>query len=160
MQFQITDEIKNLCQQLADLYADKLAQDNAIATGNLINHLNHVIIEDDGDGISVYFELPEYWKYAPEGKYGEEKTNPKLPPVEPLIQWAKAKGLPIPQDELPSFAWGLAHKILNEGWKNQPRMNLAETLANPTFNEICDKIEDAIISQVISDEIDALLNNL
>lgn len=156
MEIKITSEIRELCQQLANLYADKLAEDNAVATGKLINSLNHVIIENDENGVSVYFELPEYWKYAPEN----ERTGGKMPPVEPLEQWIRDKRLNVEESKIPSVAWAIALKIKEEGWDNQPRHNFIDTLSNPKFNDICDRIENAIYQQVIDSEIDNLIDDL
>lgn len=70
--------------------------------------------------------------YMPYAKFIEYGTEPHMPPVEPLVDWANIKlGLPI--EEAKKVAWAIAMKIAKEGVK--PR---------PFFRNAIDKVRDDI----------------
>src|SRR5699024_9891814 len=70
--------------------------------------------------------------YTEQLVYGRKPGN--MPPVEPLIRWAKAK-FGVGDREATSIAWGTAHKIAQEGttWYQQGGTDLLEFLESDKF---------------------------
>lgn len=57
--------------------------------------------------------------YMPYSSFIEYGTEPHMPPVEPLIEWAKIK-LGMDEKEAKKVAWAIAMKIAKEGTKPRP----------------------------------------
>lgn len=70
-----------LIQQIKD--ADK------VATGYLAKNIDYQLIEAL-DVISIGIKAPEYLEYVDSGR----RKGAKQPPYEPIMKWAKARGLP------------------------------------------------------------------
>ena len=67
------------------------------ASGNFINN-SEFIFNDSKNSFELY--LPTYWRYIDEGR-----QPGKRPPIKPLLEWARLKGLPE------SYAWGAQKNI-------------------------------------------------
>lgn len=75
---------------VANLYQDKLISDDKIASGNLLNSVDFLVLRQ-GQKIWVELHLEEYWKYVENG------SKPHWPPVDKLVEWIKIKPvLPTP----------------------------------------------------------------
>lgn len=148
---EITQEIKEVCQQIADAYRRQLVADGAVATGELADSLDNIQTEMDGSVFSLYFLLPYYWKYAPENSYpNTPNTEGKFPSkemVRSLEKWIDAKNLDL-------NAYAVGKKILAEGWDRQPRKNLEQTLSSSEVENLISILEDLIISQIIDKELE------
>ena len=90
-------EFKNLYQSLteytnavAELYKNKLIEDDKKATGNLIQSVK-AIVEIDGWNYMGELSLVDYWKYV---EYG---SKPHWPPVNAILKWIEAKPV-IPRE--------------------------------------------------------------
>lgn len=136
----VTNDMKEVCRQIATLYKNQLEADNAVATGTLINSVDNFEIEADDLHFSLFFNLPRYWKFAPENV----RSGNKMPPVQAIQDWINAKNL-----DLNAFA--VAKTIAEVGWKNQPRKNLQEVIDSQSVQDLTDELEDMIIEQLEED---------
>lgn len=146
------NRIKELVEQLAQIYRDNIEQAGAVATGKLKEFTTS--IESDNTGLSVYYTLPHYWKYSPESKFNNSRlaTYPsgvKKPPiamVNAIDKWLEIKGLPL-------NAWAVATTIANEGWKGQPKELLNKSVRDQSADDIIDQICSVYLDSM-EEEID------
>ena len=144
-------KIRELINKLADVYRNDIDSANAVATGKLKNFT--VDYDTDTTGLSVYYTLPFYWKYAPETKYNNKnlptyESGIKKPPyamVKALESWLEIKGLPY-------NAWAVATDIANDGWKDEPKQLLhtaiRKTESDTIIDEICNVYLDSIEEEI------------
>lgn len=84
------------------------------------------IIKEDSEGISLTIEIPAYGKFVDSGR----KPGSKMPPIQPIKDWAKGKGIAQFRDKKGKYisydarAWLIAHKIGRDGIKARPFINL------------------------------------
>jgi hypothetical protein len=102
--------VVELIQQLKD--ADK------VATGNLAKNIDYELIEAL-DLISIGIKAPEYLEYVDQGR----RAGAKQPPYEPIMKWAKKRGLQRFRDKKGRFisdkarAFVIARGIAKNGIK-------------------------------------------
>lgn len=141
-------EIKNLCQQLLDLYKARVNEEHR-SSGELSDTATYTI-ENDGKYFTVCFNLAEYWKYLENG------TKPHFPPPSAIEQWITVKPL-IPKainGKIPTtkqLAFLISRKISEVG---TPATKMLErTINSPEADSIIEQIEDEII-KIIEIQID------
>ena len=89
------DKLKKALQVFGQEYIDAidkiLRQEDKIATGDLIKSLKPRVIKT-GFGTSYTLKViaEDYLKYVDEGR----KAGSKAPPIKPIQEWARVKGLP------------------------------------------------------------------
>lgn len=155
MRIQLTSELQNLCDRFADRYRQSIKDANAVASGRLVNFTTDV--ETDGTVFTLYYNLPDYYKYSPEGEYNnrnlpKSKDGQYYLPTSSMYyaikEWTIEKGLDS------SNAWGYAFKIANEGWKNQPKKLFEKHLDNS--DDLVNEIENNIYEQIETDIVTLL----
>lgn len=72
---------------------------------------------------------------APHAAYLEFGTRPHMPPVAPLIAWAK-RVLRVSDAEAKSIGWAIAKKIAEKGTEPQPYLRPGVDYAVPKAEEI------------------------
>lgn len=108
---------------------------NTLADSNLIKSLE-VIATDDGD-LVFDIMMNDYIQYIESGR----RKGAKMPPVEPIVKWAKRHG--IPSDN--STIWAIRKAISRDGIRPRPIFeHVMEELDNKWDNEWSDKIFDKI----------------
>lgn len=142
---EITEEMRSICRRISQIYKQHLQDNNAVATGTLVNALDkEPELEADDFVFSMFLVIPNYWKYAPEN----ERNGNKRPPIKAIQDWIDAKNL-----DLNAFA--VAENIAKYGWKDQPRKNLQETLDSQEIdfllNELCDLIQNQMEDDVLDE---------
>lgn len=81
------------------------------ATGNLIRSFNYRL-QDTARGIQTVISAEPYLTYVDKGRRAYPESAPeKKPPIAPLLQWARVKGLPS------AAAYGARHNIWRGGIK-------------------------------------------
>lgn len=140
----VTDEMKEICRRIAELYKRQLEEDGAVATGELRDSVDDWHTEADDLSFSLFFSLPRYWKFAPEN----ERTGHRMPPVKAIKDWIDAKHLDLNE-------WAVAKTIAEVGWQNQPRKNLQDVIDSNEMevliNELVRLIEEQIIDDTLND---------
>ena len=141
---QNSSDIKNICQQIADVYKRKMQQANYDPRGQLMNF--NWVTEYNGTSFSLYFVLPDYWIYAEEGR-----GPGKMPPVDQIVKWIQFKKL-VPSTKnggkVPTtqqLAFAIAKSIAKNGTKGK---HLLQQTIDETYNTLVDKLVDAITDQL------------
>ena len=107
----MSERLAKILEQYKDTIVTKLKSriisDGKVATGNLEKSITGIV---EGTSISIF--ASEYWYVV---NYGR-KPGSKRPPIRPIIEWMKIKGI---QESTPkktkSLAWVIAKKIGDEG---------------------------------------------
>lgn len=107
----MSERLAKILEQYKDTIVTKLKgriiSDGKVATGDLEKSITGIV---EGTSISIF--ASEYWYVV---NYGR-KPGSKRPPIRPIIEWMKIKGI---QESTPkktkSLAWVIAKKIGDEG---------------------------------------------
>ena len=149
-----TTEIKNICEQIAYVYRDKMSNAGYDKNGELMNFT--WVTEYKGNLFSLYFNLPDYFQFAENGR------NPgKFPPPDAILKWIQTKRL-IPKTKngkIPStkqLVYLISRKIALKGTQGK---HLLQQTIDETFNTLVDQLVDLIAEQ-LETEIDNEVNNL
>lgn len=119
-----TTEIKNICQQIADIYKNKMQQAGYNQQGELMNFT--WVTEYNGSMFALYFILPDYWVYAEEGR-----RPGKFPPPDAILKWIQFKRLvPRPYTVVPDTkqtVFIIANAIKKKkGMRKLPNLTMVE----------------------------------
>lgn len=123
-----------------NLYQDRLILHDRIATGELLNSVDNVRVEFDGQAYEVKIDLAKYWRYV------EMDTSPHWPPPSAILSWVEAKPiLPRPGEKLPrkfdlkkwqkQKAFLIGRKIAEKGTKGIPDLTDSVEDMNKAFQE-------------------------
>lgn len=129
-----------------------LRQKNKIATGDLLDSISYEV--DPKGGVTFYYE--DYGEYVESGR-----KKGIMPPVGPLIQWAKIKGLEQFRDKKGRFisneqrGWMIAMGIKKNGIKAFP---FYQDAIDQSMNDLAYQLEEAVAIAVESD-IEALMES-
>lgn len=149
----VNDEISNLCEQLLQLYKDKLKEQNNIASGKLYDTAK--VITQWGDNyFEVFFELQDYWKYLEAG------TKPHFPPVSAIEEWITAKKI-VPRTQngkVPTtkqLAFLISRSISEKGTKVYSPLQRSLSEADDLINKIAEEI-----SKIFEEQLDKEIEEL
>lgn len=126
---------------VAEKYRDKVTAAGKNASGTLSDTV-HSYIDRQGDVITLWLSLEDYWKYLERGTrfQGPFRKQGKRPPLKPFVDWVRYKAIPLKGKKPEQVAWGVAMKVWKEGTK--PFWFLRDTLAE--FPDIMERVEDAL----------------
>ena len=150
---EITKEMQEVASQIAQLYKDKLTEDDAVASGKLRDF--KVTCEMSGSFFEVYFHLQDYWKYVEKGRKAGS-----YPPISAIRKWIDIKPV-IPRainGKVPTkdqLAYLISRKIYRVGI--DPRPLLQEAI--DSAEDLIDKLV-ALIDQQLELEINQELEEL
>lgn len=152
--------------KVLERYADafiKNAQQNldkndSNASGALQRSMDLDKITIDTDKMSVTIQLEDYWYYVEHGTspdYGARKSERKMPPVKPLIEWIKNKPVPPKVEGLTvkQRAYGLAKHIQKHGTKPKPFFEKAKKQTWQQFKDDIASAVDADVKEYIEQEV-------
>ena len=106
------------------------------ASGQLVKSINYKL-KEEAEGYQLVIESEDYLKFVDEGR-----RRGTYPPIKPLINWTKIKGLPI------GAAYGTQKNIFKFGIK--PTNVIQRTIrAIETSNEEQKKYEDEVVNNII-----------
>lgn len=137
--------IKDITNLFAAALKDRLADDNSIATGTLVNSIKD-IVKFDGKYLTVSIQLEDYWKWVENGR----KAG-KFPPVDAIKKWItikpvipRGKNGKVPTENQLSYLIG--RKIAREGTRANPFLE-------PTIRDfkLVDKIYAAVNSMLTNE---------
>ena len=138
-----TTEIKSICQQIADVYKSKMQQAGYDQQGELMRF--NWVTEYNGSMFALYFNLPDYWQYAENGR-----GPGKFPPIDAILKWVEFKRLvPRPiNGRVPStkqLAYLISRKIARKGTEGK---HLLQQTIDETYNTLVDQLVDAITNEL------------
>lgn len=142
-------------KELADKNKRNLVNDDAVASGKLINSIRY-IFNKNNTSFEISMEMAEYWKYVENGR-----KSGKFPPISAIREWVNVKRvIPRPYNgKLPTenqLAFLIARSISKKGIRPKPIFN--DTL-DDAMNDFENGLEDAFTKDVENemDKITVLL---
>lgn len=153
MEWKFTYEALN---ELGELYVAELTKQliaaDKDATGNLIKSLDYEVLKKL-DGFLLEIQAAGYLKYVDQGR----KPNSKMPPVDSIIPWVKARGLQFRNKKgqfitRESTAFVISRSIGRKGIKPT---NVIEKTQISVLNKY-----DDIIRSAFKKDIEDILNNI
>lgn len=136
-------DIMQVCQEIADYYRMLMADADYDKNAQLYNFKE--IVEYRGSLFEIFFELPDYWKYAENGR-----GPGKRPPIDAIIKWVQHKRLATSTTgkarSTTQIAYAISWKIAREGTEGK---HLLQRTIDETYNTLVDRLVE-----LISDELD------
>lgn len=136
-------DIRTICQQIADIYKNKMQNAEYDPSGELMNFT--WVTEYNGSIFALYFNLPDYWIFAEEGR-----RPGKFPPPNAILKWIQFKRL-VPRainGKVPStnqLVYLISRKIALEGMKGK---HLLQQTIDEIYNTLVDKLVEAITEEL------------
>lgn len=149
-----TTEIRNICQQIADIYKNKMKQAGYDQQGELMNFT--WVTEYSGTMFALYFNLPDYWEFAENGR-----KPGKFPPPDAILKWIQFKRL-VPKaynGKVPTtnqLVYLISRKIAEKGTQGK---HLLQQTIDETYDTLVDKLVEAITNQ-LEEELEKDIENV
>lgn len=138
-----TTEIRNICQQIAQVYRDKMSNAGYNTNGELMNFT--WVTEYNGTMFALYFNLPDYWQFAENGR-----KPGKFPPPDAILKWIQFKQL-VPKavnGKVPTtsqLVYLISRKIAEKGTKGK---HLLQETIDDTYDTLVDQLVEAITNEM------------
>ena len=139
-----TTEIRNICEQIAQVYRDKMSNAGYDLNGELMKFT--WVTEYNGNLFELYFLLPDYWQYAENGR-----RPGKFPPPDAILKWIQFKRLvpnPGRNGKIPDtrqLVYLISRKIALQGTEGKHLFE--KTLDDPNLDNLADNLVELITSQ-------------
>lgn len=138
-----TTEIKNICEQIAQVYREKMSNAGYDKNGELMNFT--WVTEYKGNLFSLYFNLPDYFLFSENGR-----KPGKFPPPDAILKWIQTKQL-VPRTmngKIPStnqMVYLISRKIALHGTEGK---HLLQQTIDETFDTLVDRLVEAIADKI------------
>ena len=150
-----TTEIRNICEQIAQVYRDKMSNADYDPNGELMKFT--WVTEYNGNLFELYFNLPDYWYYAENGR-----RPGKFPPPDKILRWIQFKRI-VPSShsgKIPStnqLVYLISRKIALKGTEGKHLFE--KTLDDPNLDKLADKLVELITTE-FEKEIEKEIQNI
>ena len=151
-----TTEIRNICEQIAQVYRDKMRNAGYEPNGELMNFT--WVTEYKDNLFEVYFDLPPYFPFAENGR-----RPGKFPPPDAILKWVQFKRLvprPGRDGKVPStnqLVYLISRKIATKGTEGKHLFE--KTLDDPNLDNLADKLVELITAE-FEKEIEKYIESL
>lgn len=151
-----TTEIRNICEQIAQVYRDKMNNAGYDPNGELMKFT--WVTEYNGNLFELYFNLPDYYIFAENGR-----RPGKFPPPNAILKWVQFKRLvprPGRDGKVPStnqLVYLISRKIATKGTEGQHLFE--KTLNDPNLDKLADNLVELITAQ-FEKEIEKEIQNI
>ena len=138
-----TTEIRNICEQIAQVYRDKMSNAGYDSNGELMQFT--WVTEYNGNLFELYFNLPDYWQYAENGR-----RPGKFPPPDAILKWIQFKRI-VPSShsgKIPTtnqLVYLISRKIALKGTQGKP---LLQQTNDETYDTLVDRLVEAIADKI------------
>lgn len=150
-----TTEIRNICEQIAQVYRDKMNNAGYDPNGELMKFT--WVTEYNGNLFELYFNLPDYYIFAENGR-----RPGKMPPVNKILKWIEFKHL-VPRSNngrVPTtrqLAFAISKHIALHGTEGKHLFE--KTLNDPNLDKLADNLVELITAQ-FEKEIEKEIQNI
>ena len=144
---EITSEIRNICEQIAQVYRNKMSNAGYDPNGELMKFT--WVAEYNGNLFELHFNLPDYQQYAENGR-----RPGRFPPPDAILKWIQVKRLvprPGRDGKLPStnqLVYLISRKIATKGTEGkhllQQTIDGADDLIDQIINEFTKQLQEEI----------------
>ena len=138
-----TTEIRNICEQIAQVYRDKMSNAGYDPNGELMKFT--WVTEYNGNLFELSWLLPDYFPFAENGR-----RPGKMPPVNKILQWIEFKHL-VPRSNngrVPTtrqLAFAISKHIALHG--TQGKHLFEKTLDDQNLDNLADKLVELITAE-------------
>lgn len=138
-----TTEIRNICEQIAQVYRDKMSIAGYDPNGELMKFT--WVTEYNGNLFQLYFALPQYWQYA---EYGRRPG--KFPPPNEILKWIQFKRI-VPSShsgKIPTtnqLVYLISRKIALKGTQGK---HLLQQTIDATYDTLVDRLVEVIADNI------------
>lgn len=138
-----TTEIKNICEQIAAVYRDKMSNAGYDKNGELMRFT--WVTEYKGNLFNLSFVLPDYFPFAENGR-----KPGKFPPPDAILKWIQTKQL-VPRTmngKIPStnqIVYLISRKIALKGTEGK---HLLQQTIDETYDNLVDRLVEAIANKI------------
>ena len=138
-----TTEIRNICEQIAQVYRDKMSNAGYDPNGELMKFT--WVTEYNGNLFQLYFNLPQYWQYA---EYGRRPG--KFPPPDEILKWIQFKRI-VPSShsgKIPTtnqLVYLISRKIALKGTQGK---HLLQQTIDSTYDTLVDRLVEVIADKI------------
>ena len=128
---------------------DSLYEQKAVITGKLARSIESTVVESQ-NGLKLEISMEDYGFFVDQGS---ERGPGKPPPVQPIIEWIKRRGISPPAGfpNVESFAYAIAKSIGNKGQRfKEPKPFIqpsVEFVANSFLPEVLERAGVQFIEQ-------------
>ena len=138
-----TTEIRNICEQIAQVYRDKMMNAGYDPNGELMKFT--WVTEYNGNLFQLFFNLPDYWQYA---EYGRRPG--KFPPPDEILKWIQVKRI-VPSShsgKIPTtnqLVYLISRKIALKGTQGK---HLLQQTIDATYDTLVDRLVEVIADNI------------
>lgn len=139
-----TTEIRNICEQIAQIYRDKMNNAGYDPNGELMKFT--WVTEIHGNLFELYFNLPDYYIFAENGR-----RPGKFPPPDAILKWIQYKRLvpnPGRNGKIPDtrqLVYLISRKIALKGTEGK---HLLQQTIDETYDTLVDRLVEAITDEI------------
>ena len=148
-----TTDIRNICEQIADVYRNKMRDADYNPADELMNF--KWVTEYNGNLFQVYFTLPNYYIFAENGR-----RPGRFPPPDAILKWVQYKRLVMTTNNkvlnTNQMVYLISRKIALHGTKGR---HLLQQTIDETYDTLVDQLVDAI-SAIFEKEIEKEIDNI
>lgn len=138
-----TTEIRNICEQIAQVYRDKMSIAGYDPNGELMKFT--WVTEYNGNLFQLYFNLPDYFQFA---EYGRRPG--KFPPPNEILKWIQFKRI-VPSShsgKIPTtnqLVYLISRKIALKGTQGK---HLLQQTIDSTYDTLVDRLVEVIADNI------------
>ena len=135
-------ELNDICQQIADVYKQKMQQAGYDQQGELYKFT--WVTEYNGNLFELYFNLPDYYIFAENGR-----KPGGFPPPNAILKWIQFKRL-VPSTKgkaisTKQLVYVVSRKIALEGTEGK---HLLQQTIDETYDTLVDRLVEAIANKI------------
>lgn len=138
-----TTEIRNICEQIAQVYRDKMSNAGYDPNGELMKFT--WVTEYNGNLFQLYFNLPNYFPFS---EYGRRPG--KFPPPDEILKWIQFKRI-VPSShsgKIPTtnqLIYLISRKIALKGTQGK---HLLQQTIDATYDTLVDRLVEVIADNI------------
>lgn len=138
-----TTEIRNICEQIAQVYRDKMSNAGYDKNGELMKFT--WVTEYNGNLFELYFNLPDYYIFAENGR-----KPGGFPPPNAILKWIQFKRI-VPSShsgKIPTtnqLVYLISRKIALNGTQGK---HLLQQTIDETYDTLVDRLVEAITDEI------------
>lgn len=138
-----TTEIRNICEQIAQVYRDKMSNAGYDPNGELMKFT--WVTEYNGNLFQLFFNLPNYFLFS---EYGRRPG--KFPPPDEILKWIQFKRI-VPSShsgKIPTtnqLVYLISRKIALKGTQGK---HLLQQTIDATYDTLVDRLVEVIADNI------------
>lgn len=135
-------DIRDICEQIAEVYRSKMKQAGYDTQGELYNFT--WVTELNGSLFQLYFNLPDYFIWSENGR-----GPGKFPPLKNILKWIQFKRL-VPSTKgkaisTKQLVYVVSRKIALHGTEGK---HLLQQTIDETYDTLVDRLVEAIANKI------------